>query len=76
MINSSVAPTVLIVDDTEFNRKKLTAALSAIDVTAVVAENGQAGLDLMRKRPFDLVLLAIIMPGRDLSQPARPTIAS
>lgn len=62
---TSNAPTVLVVDDTAFNRKKFQAALLAIGIASEVAEDGQAALDLMRAQPFDLVLLDILMPGKD-----------
>lgn len=65
MIGADDTPVVLIVDDTSLNRKKLKAALSAIGIEAVLAEDGQAGLDAMRRQPFDLVLLDIVMPVKD-----------
>jgi DNA-binding response OmpR family regulator/drug/metabolite transporter (DMT)-like permease len=58
-------PVVLIVDDTAFNRKKLSAALTNLGLEAVLAEDGQAGLDQMHRRAFDLILLDIVMPGKD-----------
>ncbi|MHA6325828.1 response regulator [Roseivivax sp. CAU 1753] len=58
-------PKVLVVDDTAFNRKKLKVALAAIGCDAVLAENGQVALDLMRTTGFDLVLLDIVMPVKD-----------
>ena len=65
MTENQTAPTVLIVDDTAFNRKKLTAALSALGIDPITAVDGRSGLDQMRANSCDLVLLDIIMPGKD-----------
>jgi len=53
----------LIVDDNEDNRYTLVRRLRQLghaDVT--VADNGRAALERIRERPFDLVLLDIMMP--------------
>jgi class 3 adenylate cyclase len=56
-------PAILVVDDNEDNRYTLTQRLRRQgygDVTA--APDGRQALDLLRSRPFDLVLLDIMMP--------------
>ena len=55
--------TLLVVDDNEDNRYTLTARLKRQGYTEVTtAANGQQALDLLRARPFDLLLLDIMMP--------------
>lgn len=56
---------ILIIDDQEVFRKKLKLAVTALGYEANAAENGQAGLDKLRKEKFDLLLLDIVMPGMD-----------
>ena len=54
---------LLVVDDDENNRYTLTQRLRRLgyaDVTT--AENGREALEILRSRPFDLVLLDIMMP--------------
>ena len=60
---SSEQPTLLLVDDNEDNLYTLSRRLKRdgyADLTT--AENGQEALDHLSKRPFDLVLLDIMMP--------------
>ena len=56
---------VLIVDDNEMNRDMLHALLEADGHETGVAENGRIALDMITTRPFDLVLLDIMMPEMD-----------
>jgi adenylate cyclase len=56
---------VLVVDDFEANRRSVSRNLRLQGYTAVVAENGRRALALLRERPFDLVLLDIMMPEMD-----------
>ena len=59
-------PVVLIVDDNEDNRFMLSMRLEACGYEDIVtAENGREGLEKMRERPVDLVLLDIMMPELD-----------
>jgi sigma-B regulation protein RsbU (phosphoserine phosphatase) len=60
---SAPDPALLVVDDNEDNRALLIARLLRLgyrDVTEAV--NGRKALDLLRQRPFDLVLLDVMMP--------------
>ena len=70
MSNTNDLPTggverILIIDDQEVFRKKLALAVQTLGYEAFTAKNGQAGLDMLRKRNFDLLLLDIVMPGMD-----------
>src|SRR3990172_5851821 len=53
---------VLVVDDTEMNRDMLCALLEADGHKAAVAENGRVALEAIKKNPFDLILLDVMMP--------------
>jgi serine phosphatase RsbU (regulator of sigma subunit) len=56
------AGTILVVDDNELNRDLLTRRLRRDGHTVVMAEHGRAALERLAERPFDLVLLDIMMP--------------
>jgi class 3 adenylate cyclase len=53
---------VLVVDDIEMNRDMLCALLEADGHKATVAENGRLGLEAIKAKPYDLVLLDVMMP--------------
>jgi adenylate cyclase len=53
---------VLVVDDTEMNRDMLCSLLEADGHKSAVAENGRLALELLKAKPFDLVLLDVMMP--------------
>jgi CheY-like chemotaxis protein len=53
---------VLVVDDNEMNRDMLCSLLEAIGHKASVAENGRLGLEMIKAKPYDLVLLDVMMP--------------
>jgi sigma-B regulation protein RsbU (phosphoserine phosphatase) len=60
---SGGGPALLVVDDLEDNRAVLIARLNRLGYTDVTeAENGRKALELMAGRPFDLVLLDVMMP--------------
>jgi class 3 adenylate cyclase len=56
---------VLVVDDFEANRRNVSRLLKLQGHSATVAENGRQALALLRERPFDMVLLDIMMPEMD-----------
>jgi CheY-like chemotaxis protein len=57
---------VLVVDDDLRNIFALTSVLEHHDLKVVHAENGRAGIDLLRKTPdVDIVLMDIMMPEMD-----------
>ena len=56
---------VLVVDDYQTNRLKLSMGLKKQGHTVALAENGRQALDMLRAESFDVVLLDIIMPEMD-----------
>ena len=54
---------VLIVDDEEIMRDVLETLLSSAGYKVELARTGEEGLELYAKRPFDVVLLDVSMPG-------------
>jgi adenylate cyclase len=61
----TIQPTILVVDDTPANVRLLEAVLVPRGYAVLVAESGQAALDLITGQRPDLVLLDILMPGMD-----------
>jgi phosphoserine phosphatase RsbU/P len=60
---SQESPALLVVDDNEDNRYTLTSRLKRQGYgNLTTAVNGRQALDLLRSRPFDLILLDIMMP--------------
>lgn len=53
---------ILVIDDNEDITAMLEAVLSSDTCHVQTAENGLAGLQLLRERPFDVVITDIIMP--------------
>ncbi len=56
---------ILVVDDNRLNRLKLARSLEREGHAVSVAENGREALELLRSRPFSLLLLDIMMPEMD-----------
>jgi len=56
-------PNALLVDDEASFRKALKTSLSASGYATEEARTGEEALEVLRRRPFDLVLLDINMPG-------------
>jgi two-component system nitrogen regulation response regulator NtrX len=56
---------ILIVDDEAGIRQSLKGALEDEGYKAATAESGEACLEMLKKRPFDVVLLDIWLPGMD-----------
>jgi sigma-B regulation protein RsbU (phosphoserine phosphatase) len=60
---TSLPGSLLVVDDDEANRDMLSRRLVRKGYDVLVAEDGSRAIDLVRQRPFDLVLLDVVMPG-------------
>jgi len=56
---------ILVVDDDAMNREMLSRRLQKMGYKVREADNGNHALDELKQRPFDLVLLDIIMPELD-----------
>jgi len=56
---------ILIIEDEPEMRRNLATVLRLEKYYAVTAESGQAGLELARKDPPDLILCDVMMPGLD-----------
>jgi signal transduction histidine kinase len=56
---------ILVVDDNRVNRLKLQRLLEQQEHEVALAENGRQALSLLAERPFDVVLLDLIMPEMD-----------
>src|SRR4249920_1206636 len=56
---------LLIVDDNKVNRLLLLRNVQMQGYSAALAENGRAALEMLRREPFDLLLLDIEMPEMD-----------
>ncbi len=56
---------VLAVDDNRVNRIALSRLLGRLGLSVTLAENGQQALNHLKDRPFDLLLLDIVMPEMD-----------
>jgi putative two-component system response regulator len=59
------AGSLLIVDDIETNRDLLVRRLRPMGLRTACAADGAQALDMLRRQPFDLVLLDIMMPVMD-----------
>jgi signal transduction histidine kinase/CheY-like chemotaxis protein/HAMP domain-containing protein len=61
-----IGKTILVVDDDVRNIFALTSLLEEHNMNVVHAENGRAGIELLKSRPgIDLVLMDIMMPEMD-----------
>jgi CheY-like chemotaxis protein len=56
---------VLVVEDNIINQKVVVAMLDALGIPAIVAENGQCAVELVRAGDFDIVLMDCQMPVMD-----------
>ena len=56
---------VLVVDDDANNRDLLSRRLNRMGYQTEAAPSGQVALEIVSERPFDLVMLDVMMPGMD-----------
>jgi two-component system cell cycle response regulator DivK len=57
--------TILIVEDSELNRRLLEAVLEPHGYHLLIAEDGETGLALARAERPDLILMDVLLPGID-----------
>jgi DNA-binding response OmpR family regulator len=63
--NGKTSVYILIVEDDELVARTVERSLRSEKVKIAIAGNGEEGLRLARKRPPDLAILDVIMPGMD-----------
>jgi two-component system, OmpR family, response regulator len=56
---------LLVVDDEPFLRDAVAASLTFLGFQVTIADTGSEALRLARERPFDLVVLDVMLPGTD-----------
>ena len=62
---ATVATAVLVIEDDPRSVKLMKLILASQGYEAVVAQNGREGLATARARPFDLILLDLMLPEID-----------
>lgn len=62
---ASTAPLILVVDDEVDICHNVADILSDLGCSVDVAHDGFAALDLVRRKPYDVALLDLKMPGMD-----------
>jgi len=60
-----MAPTVLVIEDDPRSIRLMELILRSQGYEAVMARNGREGLDAVRRRPFDVILLDLMLPEVD-----------
>src|SRR6202034_2781480 len=56
---------ILLAEDNRVNQAVATRLLTKLGCTLVIANNGHEALDLLKRHPFDLVLMDVQMPEMD-----------
>ena len=56
---------ILVVDDTQMNLKVFVSLLGKTKIQIDTAESGDAGIELFRKKAYDLIFLDHMMPNKD-----------
>ncbi|MCJ7821405.1 MAG: response regulator, partial [Bacteroidales bacterium] len=62
---------VLVVDDNYLNRKVVGSLLKVLGIMAEYAESGSEAIEKAKEKPFDLILMDLIMPEIDGFEAAR-----
>jgi len=65
MASPAPRPTVLVVEDEAHIRELVSLHLRLEELVPVEAADGDTGLTLARSRPFDLIILDLMLPGLD-----------
>jgi len=58
-------PKILIIDDSNFQRKVISALLEGEGYSVLIAENGNSGFNMAQKESPDLVVCDLLMPELD-----------
>jgi PAS domain S-box-containing protein len=67
----NINPNVLVVDDNFLNRKVVGSLLKVLGIKADFAAGGAEAFDMAREKPYDLILMDLIMPDIDGFEAAR-----
>jgi signal transduction histidine kinase/ligand-binding sensor domain-containing protein/CheY-like chemotaxis protein len=70
-ISTSILPSILIVEDDPVSRQLVHACLVGLGCTPDAVESGEAALEALETKQYDLLLLDIQMPGMDGYEVAR-----
>jgi DNA-binding response OmpR family regulator len=60
-----MARSILVIDDDIITQKMLVSTLTKAGYSVVVASNGDLGIKAALKKPPNLIILDIMMPGKD-----------
>jgi two-component system sensor histidine kinase EvgS len=69
--STSISPSILIVEDDPVSRQLVHACLVGLGCTPDAVESGEAALEALETKQYDLLLLDIQMPGMDGYEVAR-----
>lgn len=69
--DKSDIPVVLVVDDNYLNRKVVGSLLKVLGVKAEFAAGAAEAIDMAREKPYDIILMDLIMPEIDGFEAAR-----
>jgi CheY-like chemotaxis protein len=56
---------ILVIDDEPFVLEALERVLASTEVAVIAAANADAGLNVLRESPIDLVIIDVILSGMD-----------
>lgn len=63
--NAATAPAILVVDDSLAVRGHLTSALKAVGYSVNSVDSGESAIMIAGSRPYDCILMDVLMPGID-----------
>ena len=63
--NATTAPAILVVDDSLAVRGHLTSALKAVGYSVNSVDSGESAIMIAGSRPYDCILMDVLMPGID-----------
>jgi len=69
--DKSTLPVILVVDDNFLNRKVVGSLLKVLGVTAEYASSAPEAIAMVKEKPYDLILMDLIMPEMDGFEAAR-----
>jgi len=69
--NRPELPVILVVDDNHLNRKVVGSLLKVLGVTAEYAASATEAIAMVKEKPYDLILMDLIMPEIDGFEAAR-----